>query len=174
MKNFLSENDQFSVIRYEHKLGSPISGIVSSLDQIEVIDGSDYPSGCIHLKTKSLYPTILPYNLSGYGLEDLKNVDSSKFPSIGEKINAVVFNFVDGRLYLTSKPSELLDSRIKKWQQYYNYIDTIEIGEIVLGSVKRKEVFGLFIDIGSEFEGIIDIASSRIENTTQLPLDQNQ
>lgn len=143
-------------------------GVVTSLDAVDKT--YDIPGGFIHLKTASEFPAILSYDSIN---DDPTEFDESKLPAIGDELNTVVFNFVDGKLYLTAQPCELAESRIDQWRRYYEYIDTINVGNTVSGIVHRIEPFGLFVDIGSEFIGLIDIGHARMVSTPRLPYRQS-
>lgn len=145
-----------------------MSGVVISLDPVDKT--YDIPGGFIHLETTSEYPAVLSYHSM---VDDPTDFDESKLPSVGDELNAVVFNFVDGKLYLTAQPCELAESRIKQWRRYYEYIDSIEIGDTIAGIVQRMEPFGLFVDVGCEFIGLIDIGHGQMISTQPLPYEQS-
>jgi hypothetical protein len=145
-----------------------MKGVVMSLETFDKT--YNIPGGLIHLKTASEYPAVLSY----YSMnDDPTEFDASKLPAIGDELNTVVFNFVDGKLHLTAQPGELADTRIEQWRRYYEFIDTISIGDEVTGIVKRMEPFGLFVDIGSEFIGLIDVGHARMVSTSCLPYEQS-
>ena len=145
-----------------------MKGVVISLETFDKTH--NIPGGLIHLKTASEYPAVLSY----YSMnDDPTEFDVSKLPAIGDELNTVVFNFVDGKLYLTAQPCELADARIEQWRRYYEFIDTISIGDEVTGIVKRMEPFGLFVDIGSEFIGLIDVGHAQMVSTSRLPYEQS-
>ena len=159
--------DAWSVVRHTHRLGSCMLGVVSSLDAINVT--SDNPGGFIHLQTKSEFPALLPY----HSLQDEASMfGESVVPLIGDEIETVVSNFVDGRLYLSAKPQELKISRKQQWLRYYEYIDSVNFGDKVSGIVRQVEPFGLFVDIESEFIGVIDVVHSRLAGG-QFPQDRS-
>ena len=143
-------------------------GVVIAMDTVDSTYAN--PGGCIHLKANSDFPAVLPYDSLS---DDPAEFDASTLPSIGNELNTVVFNFVDGMLYLTAKPCELAESRIEQWRRYYEYIDTIKIGDTVAGMVTHIEPFGLFVDIGYEFIGLIDIGHARMISTPPLPFEQS-
>ena len=156
--------DAWSVVRHTHQLGSPIAGVVTHLESFDIPNCP--PDGHIHVATDSQFPAVLPYhNLTS----DQVEFNPSLLPSIGDQIEAVVFNFVDGRLYLTSQPRAMDPMQIAKWQRYYDYIETIQLGEAITGIVKEARPFGIFVDIGSEFDGLIDLGLSQAFNLQPLP-----
>jgi len=91
------ELDSWSVVRHIYKLGSPMIGIVTFLDPVNRI--YDIPCGFIHLDVSSEYHAILPYDSLS---DELSKFNEPELPSIGDEIKTVVFNFVDGKLYLTA------------------------------------------------------------------------
>lgn len=117
--------DAWSVVRYIHHYGSPITGRLTSLQTFHSSDGSLDGFGHIHLKTTSQFPAVLPYHEL---VDDPADFDESKLPSIGDEVDAVVFNFVDNTLCLTARPYELSKKRINQWQRYYEYIETLKMG----------------------------------------------
>ncbi|MCA9213564.1 MAG: hypothetical protein KDB27_10890 [Planctomycetales bacterium] len=146
-----------------------MSGVVEFMDEVDATYA--IPGGYIHLRTESEYPALLPY----YSLsDDPAEFDRLGLPTVGDRLNTVVANFVGGKLFLTAQPSELTDIRIEQWQRYYEYIDTITVGDAVPGVVTCAQPFGLIVDIGSEFTGLIDIGHSRVVSTPHLPFDHTR
>ena len=91
-----------------------MSGVVTSLDAVDKT--YDIPGGFIHLESSSEYPAVLSCHSMN---DDPTDFDETKLPSIGDELNTVVFNFVDGKLYLTAQPRELTESRIEQWRRYW-------------------------------------------------------
>lgn len=158
--------DPWSIVRHVHKLGSPISGIVTRLESFD-LPGLP-PSGHIHLDTESQFPAVLPYD---WLTDEQVKFEPSLLPAIGDQIDAVIFNFAGGKLYLTTQPRALAPEQIAKWQRYYDYIETVQVGDLIIGVVKESRHFGLFVDIGSEFLGLIDLGLSLAFNLHPLPSD---
>jgi len=63
------------------------------------------------------YPALLPYS---HLVDELSSFTPKVVPEVGEWVDAVVFNFVDGTLYLSAKPNDLLETTIRKWREYYD------------------------------------------------------
>ncbi|MGN6547305.1 MAG: hypothetical protein ACTHK7_19795 [Aureliella sp.] len=156
----------YEILRDVHRIGSRVSGTVMSRDVPEMRHG--VPCGQLEIKTQTAYRALLPYsNL----VDEFSSFSPEVIPEIGAHIDAVVDNFVDGAIYLSSKPSDLDESSIRKWEQYYDYIASLTVGHVVSGIVERAMPFGLFVNIGGPFLGLIDIAHTRINGGVQLPGD---
>ncbi len=157
--------DSWHAVRYVYQLGSPISGIVTSREELR-ISPKGRPEGKLTLKTDSEYPAILAY---ADLVDDLESFSPDIIPEIGTQVDAVIKNFVDDTIYLSAKPSDLLDSTIRNWQDYYDYIDTLMIGQKVNGFVTWSMQFGLFVDFGDPYIGLIDIGHTRFSGGVPLP-----
>jgi hypothetical protein len=149
--------NQWEVIRYVHKIGSPMKGTVIGFDEYTVLleTGTGYKS-CLcfdSIEEESLTPTCLP--------------------NIGQEINVVVRNFVDGVLYLSAKPSQTSSESIQEWQAYYDLIETLEISSEVTGLVTSVKAFGIFVDIGAPYIGLIDVGHDRFNDGDRLPDDMS-
>ena len=116
----------------------------------------------------SEYKTKLPYQ---YLTDDGSSFLADAIPEVGQPIRAAVFNFVDDTLYLTAKPQDLTDETIDSWRQFYQYVDTLTVGDTITGVVAKSMPFGLFVDIGSPYVGLIDIGHTSISRGVQLPGD---
>ena len=81
----------WEILRYVHQLGSPIKGTVVAREDVEVRQG--IPVGNLTLNTSSPYRALLP---AIHLVDDLSAFSQDVIPSIGQEIEAVVFNFVDG------------------------------------------------------------------------------
>lgn len=92
-------------------------------------------------------------------------------PSIGSKIETVVSNFVDGTLYLSAKPHDLKSSTVQEWRDFYTHISALAVGHEITGIVEKKTSFGLFVNIGSPYVGLIDIGHLSFNRGHELPLD---
>lgn len=156
--------DDWSAIRCVHKLGSPVSGTVIALDDVEY--HKNIPSGFIHLETESTVPAVLSY---GMLTESPDKFDSTRVPKLGDRLNTVICNVVNGRLYLSARPQDLSITMIEEWNAFYNFIETFEIGQEISGRVVRVMPFGIFVDIGSDFPGLIDIGHSEIATKGSPP-----
>jgi len=156
----------YEVLLITHRIGSRISGTVISRE--EPADFLGAAVGHARLQTEAAYPALLPYS----HLVDHQSSFSPKIvPEIGAQVDAVVFNFLDGTLYLSAKPKDLSETTIRKWREYYDYIGSLAIGSIITGTVERVVPFGLFVNIGGPFIGLIDIGHLRFNGGVQLPFD---
>ena len=159
--------DAYEVLLNIHRIGSRISGTVVARD-----DPAEFlitATGHAVLQTDSTYLALLPYsNL----VDQQSSFSPSIVPKVGTQVEAVVFNFVDGTLYLSAKPIDFEEVTICKWQQYYDYIDTLAVGSTIIGTIKRQTPFGLFVDIGGPFIGLIDIGHIQFSGGLQLPSDR--
>jgi hypothetical protein len=158
--------DSWDFLRNVAHIGSPIAGTVTSRDEPDT--PYEVPLGDLYVKTSLPYQALLPY---AHLVDEPSDFSPAIIPDVGDSIRAVVFNFVDATLYLSSRPKDLKDTTIRKWRQYYDFIDTLTIGSEITGIVKRVMPFGLFVDIGSPFEGLIDIGHVGINGGRQLPRD---
>jgi ribosomal protein S1 len=148
--------NEWEVLRYVHKIGSPIKGTV-----IDFVDNA-----FVLLKTDTDYRCLLP----------LDSIEETFFrpkhlPNIGEEINTVVLNCVERVLYLSARASDTSAKNIQQWQLYYDFIDTLEIGSIIKGTLLSSQPFGLFIDIGAPYIGLIDVGHARFFGDDPLPQD---
>ena len=156
----------YEVLRDVHHIGSRISGTVIARDEPEV--GHGVLGGNLEVQAQTAYPALLPYsNL----VDHLSSFSAGIIPEIGDHIEAVILNFVDGTLYLSAKPSDLQESTIRKWKQYYDYIASLTVGDAVSGAVESTMPFGLLVNIGGPFLGLIDIGHVKINGGVQLPYD---
>jgi hypothetical protein len=156
--------DAYEVLLKVHRIGSRISGIVIALDEPD-----DALSGRATLRTETAYPALLPYT---HLVDEPSSFSPKVVPELGAKVEAVVFNFVDGTLYLSTRPSDLSEKTIRKWLQYYEYIGSLAIGSTITGRVEHAVPFGLFVNIGGPFIGLIDIGHVRFNGGVQLPRDR--
>ena len=95
-------------------------------------------------------------------------------PKIGDSVETVVFNFVDDTLYLSAKPHDLRPETIADWANYYAYIESLNLGDQTTGFVKQAMPFGLFVDLGSPYVGLIDIGHSPFSGGQRLPYDYEE
>jgi ribosomal protein S1 len=160
--------DSWEAIRYVYKIGSPIKGTVT-----------DYINDAfVLLQTSSPYKSVVPFhNLvdldKNFTFDVHETFTPEILPPIGSEINTVVSNFVEEVLYLSAKPSDISEATIKKWQSYYNFIDTIEIGSIVTGTVASAHPFGLFVNIDAPYFGLVDVGHTRFNGGDPLPDETN-
>jgi hypothetical protein len=153
---------QWEILRYTHHIGSPMIGTV--IDRGKVWD----PNGSLKLSIPSQYQGILPYD---FLFDDHSKLSQNLIPDLGRKVDVVVYNFIRDSLYLSAKPSDLSEKSINDWKYFYQYIETIVIGSIVIGKVVCSRPFGLFVDIKEPYVGLIDVAKTRPNFGVQLPDD---
>ncbi len=144
--------DSWEVVRFIHRIGSPLKATVIGCDEYERV----------LLETSTDYKSVLV----SYNVEDSRSQDVYK---IGETIDTVVFNCVDKILYLSDNPIDTSKQSIEEWKTYYDFIDTLEIGTSVRGIVTASKAFGLFIDIGAPYIGLIDIGHDSFNGGDSLP-----
>jgi ribosomal protein S1 len=158
--------DSWEVLRNFHHIGSPIRSTVTSHLGAGVSNGKLL--GHVTLKVDSPYPAILPYS---HLVDEDDTISRIVIPKIGDQLDAVVFNFVDGSLYLTARANDLRETTIRHWQLYYDYIDTLKLGSTIVGVVEQTRRFGIFVNMGSSFLGLIDIGHSQMSGGIPLSLD---
>ena len=156
----------YEVLRDIHPIGSPLVGTVTGRTEIEMTHGS--PGGHVTLDTSSEFRAILPYD---HLTDDHSRFEPELIPNLGSQIATVVFNYVDGTLYLSAKPSDLKSSTIEEWRGFYAYVHTLSIGREISGVVQKAMPFGLFVDICSPYIGLIDIGHSSFNGGHPLPID---
>lgn len=156
----------YEVLRDIHQIGSPLVGTVTGRTEIEMSHG--HPGGHATLATPSRFRAILPYE---HLADEHSGFNSDLIPNLGSQIETVVFNFVDETLYLSAKPNDLKSSTIQEWRDFYTYIGTLSIGQEISGVVERTMPFGLFVNIGSPYIGLVDIGHSSINGGHVLPFD---
>jgi ribosomal protein S1 len=156
----------YEVLRDIHPIGSSLVGTVTGRTEIEMTHG--FPGGHVTLDTTSEFRAILPYD---HLTDNHLRFDPELIPNLGSQIATVVFNYVDGTLYLSAKPGDLKSSTIREWRDFYAYVNTLSIGREISGVVERAVPFGLFVNIGSPYIGLIDIGHSSYYGGHSLPFD---
>ena len=159
----------YEVLRDIHPIGSPLVGRVTRYTEIE--NDHRLPGGVgghMLIETISDFPAILPYE---HLFDDLAQFDSTKIPKLGTAIETVVFNFANGTLYLSARPNDLKPSTIQEWSDFYAYVNTLEVGSEIVGVVEKAVPFGLFVNIGSPYIGLIDIGHTSFSGGHALPFD---
>ncbi len=146
--------NSWEVVRFIHKLGSPLNASVIGYDQY----------GRVLMETGKGYQAILP----AHWMEDSPS-NSTCLPEIGEEFATVVMNCVDGVLCLSARPSDTSQQSIEAWRAYYDFIDTLKLDSRVRGTVTRIQAFGLFVDIGAPYIGLVDVGHSRWSGGDPLP-----
>jgi hypothetical protein len=161
----MGKMEQWEILRHVHKVGSPIKATV--------IGFIGFDKNVILLETGTGYKSVL----SPTNLEDLLFIPTSFVPAwlpeIGQEIDTVVYNFVDDTLCLSARPSDLSQTTIQGWQAYYDFLDTLEIGQRVKGVVVSCKPFAILVDLGSAYLGVIDVGHSRFNGGDILPDDMS-
>ncbi len=150
--------DQWQILRYVHKIGSPVKATVTGFDEC----------GSVLVETATGYKSYLSTDF----IED-SSLIAKPPPQIGQEINTVVCNFVNGVLLLSSKPSHTSSENIQEWQTFYNFIETLEIGSEITGIVSSVKPFGIFVDIGGPYIGLVDVGHYRFSGGDLLPDDMS-
>lgn len=158
--------DAYEILRDVHRIGSRISGVVLSRDAPALLHG--VIRGGLQLATHSAYPALLAYD---YLVDQGADSSPDIIPDIGAPIDAVVRNFAGGTLHLSARPSDVAGSTVLKWQEYYDYIATLPLGSTITGIVERAMPFGLFVETGGPYSGLIDIGHISFNGGTELPSD---
>jgi ribosomal protein S1 len=148
--------DSWEVLRFIHKIGSPIKAMVSGFDEY----------GQILLETGTDYKSILI-------ADSVKEARSQQVLKIGEVLDTVVWNCNDGILCLSSRSIDISNQSVEEWQAYYEFIDTLELGTKVRGVVTSSKAFGIFVDIGAPYIGLIDVGHDRFNEGDRLPDDMS-
>lgn len=158
----------YDVLLNIHHMGSRISATVVS--HVESQESPEPMYRSVLLETDSGQLARLAHsNL----VDDPATFTPQIIPKVGERVDAVVANFVDGVLYLSARPEDLLETTVRRWQEYYDYIGSLTIGSTIKGRVERQRPFGLFVNIGGPFIGLIDIGHQRIAGGVPLPRDND-
>lgn len=150
--------EDWQILRFTHQIGSPLPGIVVAHDDRRKR---------LLIQTRAQLPAELPYDW----LVDQGASTRPELPAVGQRIDTVVNNVVKGVLYLSARPHDLLPKTIAAWAAYYAYIDTLTIGSLVTGRVIKVQPFGLFVDIGGPYPGLIDIGHTDFNQGVRLPRD---
>jgi hypothetical protein len=158
--------NSYLVLKTIHKVGHPISGIVKGYNNFGDID--NYSNCHIEVETDSVYKSILTEWREPF-------VSKDQLPPIGSRIDMVVRNHVDDILYLSNNAKDLKDSTIKKYQDFYHAIESLEEGMIVEGKVAALPRFGIFVDLDIPSTiGLIDIGHTSFNGGIQLPQDTSK
>jgi hypothetical protein len=160
--------NSYQVLKTIHKVGHPISARVLGYKHPSNNDTFPY-TGRVLLEANSEYNVELPYLFT---VDDLEDFDESFLPKIGSKIKAVIKTHVDNTLFVSTKPSDVNENEIKLYKEFYEFVGKNEEGTHIKGIVKKVEPFGLFVDIGVPFIGLIDIGHTSFNQGKRLPYDQ--
>jgi hypothetical protein len=156
--------DSYQILKSIHKVGHPLKGKVIGYNEPTEHDGIPF-GGQVILKTNSKYQTLLPFECL---FDEEKDFNKQLLPQIGSEIETVVRNHVEDTLYVSARPKDLHPTTIKEYQQYYPFIEENQEGKIVEGIVTKSTPFGLFVDIGSQFMGLIDVGHSNFNRGEKL------
>ncbi|OJJ15377.1 hypothetical protein BKI52_38840 [marine bacterium AO1-C] len=157
--------DSYHILKSIHKVGHPMTGTVIGYEP-SVNDLGIGIGGKVLLETNADYEVVIPYH---YLFDKENNFDEVHLPEIGAKIKTVIKNHVDNTLYVSSRPSDLEQTEIDKFKSFYRFAEENEEGKRVTGVVKKAMPFGLFVDIGSSFIGLIDIGHTSFSRGEKLP-----
>lgn len=125
----------------------------------------------VFLRTKSYQEAILPYE---FLFDEWDIYDARLLPDIGQQIETVIFNYVEGKLILSSKPKDLKRETIQEYREFYEFVDKGNEGQKIIGTIKKVMPFGLFVDIGIPFIGLIDFGHIQFNRGKQLPYDYSK
>jgi len=157
---------QYEALKTIYKVGHPISVIVILHEQIKT-GNSEYLK--IHVKTKN--------DVKGYFyLYNSIVEEEGSLLGIGKSLTAIIKNYNDEDhvLYLSTDSDDMEESTINSFKKFYSLIDNIKEGTMVTGTVVNVQPFGLFIDIGYDFLGLIDIGYSGFNKGSRLPNDNSK
>ena len=119
--------DSYQVLKSIHKVGHPIEGNVIGYNE-PIEHNGILIGGQVILKTISEYQVLLPYD---YLFDEKKNFSEEFLPKIGSEIETVIKNHVDNTLYVSSRPKDLEQSRIREYQEFYDFIEKNKEGQNV-------------------------------------------
>lgn len=161
--------DQYEILKTRYRIGHPLLGTVVGIKR-------EFAFGKLvwartWLKIEGAEHAVLSYYEMLEGPYDFENLDPALLPSIGQRLEVVVMNYVDGILYVSSTPRKLTEEAIQRAKDYYRYVDEMQEGMAVQGTVSFVAPFGLFVDIGLPFPGLIDIGHISFNGGKQLPSD---
>ncbi|MGY3088904.1 hypothetical protein ACVWYF_001944 [Hymenobacter sp. UYAg731] len=163
--------DQYSILKTVHKVGHPISGVVTGYYMFDLGNGW---RGCnIEMKTTSAFKSILPYS-DLFDEYDYSSFDETLLPAIGSKLDMVVSNYVDGTLYLSAKPSDVDEKQVADFVNFYKITESLREGEIITGKVSKATSFGLFIELPFPYWGLIEIINQQFSDCELLPYNPSE
>ncbi|MGH1366373.1 MAG: hypothetical protein ACRBF0_22625 [Calditrichia bacterium] len=168
----MNANSHLHILMNVHKIGLPITGTVS-----RIIEQPHSKSHNSHLPEWAKLPELKidvdsPFHakLPAHRLANTpEQAGSVILPKVGESIITIVENFVNDTLILSARPNELSKESIASWKHYHDFINYLELGQEIEGTVLRSEPFGLFININGPGMGIIDVALMKNLPGTPLP-----
>ena len=158
--------DSYQILKTKYKVGHPISGTVIAYEVSDSLNG--FTSCRIEIQSSFEQKIILDY----VDLFDQHTpFDEALIPAIGSRLKLVIKNYVDGILYVNAKPKDLSKAEIQKYKEFYQLVDSLEEGRILEGRVEHIRPFGIFVNLGWPFLGLIDIGHISFNAGRQLPYD---
>ena len=155
----MTYEEYYNALRFIHPVGLPIRGIVIAHDK--------YMQRLV-LKTSSEYSAVLPYDFLLDNYVSYPDV----LPEIGATIDAIVANYKNGTFYLSAKPADLKEERIEEYREFHRQLDNIGVWGIITATVQAIVHFGIFVDAGLLYPGLIDIGHTRWISGHRLPKDR--
>lgn len=122
----------------------------------------------VFLKSNSVYKVVLPIE---YLFEDGDKFEKKILPLLGREIEVAVRNHVNDTLYVSARASDLAQEKIQGYRDFYKFIEEKKQGDVIRGTVLEVMPFGVFVDMGSPYFGLIDIGHNSFNRGEQLPLD---
>ncbi|MBO2011461.1 S1 RNA-binding domain-containing protein [Hymenobacter negativus] len=162
--------DQYEVLKNTHKVGHPISGIVTGHKIYNHAPG--FISCDIQMQTESVFKSILPYH-NLFDNYDFTTFDESLIPASGVSIEMVIMNYVDGTLYLSASPNDITPTRIAGFVEFYEIVESLNEGTVITGKVAKVVPFGVFVKLPQGICGLIDIGYPTAEECEKLPYDNS-
>lgn len=158
--------DKYFELQSKYKLGTTIRGIVIHCDEID--PNKKYLNGSIILNCESNVKGYLPYD---YLLDDIADFNNNEIPEIGTELNLTVINWRDDGLTLSNKTNDRTQEATK-FDEFYKLIESeFPLNEEKTGTVKEVKPFGIFVDFGYKYFGLIDIGHIKWNEGIQLPYD---
>ncbi|WP_299840282.1 S1 RNA-binding domain-containing protein [uncultured Tenacibaculum sp.] len=162
MKEKLS---QYETLKTVYKVGHPIS--------VKVIQHNG------KVNNLGSYRILVETEKGVKGFLDLKtspNQKEKRLLKTDEFFTAIIKNYSsdNNMLYLSIDLEDLKESSIDSYKKFYTLINEIKEGTELTGTVTEIQPFGLFVDIGQEFIGLIDIGHTSFNQGAKLPFDNSR
>ncbi|MEO0468918.1 MAG: hypothetical protein AAF206_04795 [Bacteroidota bacterium] len=158
--------DSYEILKNIHKVGHPVSGVVTGYKMYS--SKSDFPRCHIEVQTNSVYRSVLPF---GNLFDEHQAYDKDLLPPIGSTLEMVVSNHSEGTLYLSARPKDLAKTEVQAYKDFYQLIEALETGSTMTGRIEQVRPFGIFVDLGLPFVGLIDVGNSEFNRGVRLPYD---
>lgn len=159
--------NSYEILKSIHKVGHRISGVVLGHERFEYQGFVTYH---VEVETQSKYKSVLTYHSVEYNLP----LTEHSIPQIGTTVEMVVRNFIDDTqtLYLSAKPSDLEETEIKLYEDFYKVVETIKEGTVIEGKICKVAPFGVFVELlDCPFVGLIDIGHFDFNGGKKLPIN---